>query len=358
MTIKEKVDQFTFEYHHRLKMTWQQLRQCGIDCGFTTVTKYGRDFHQLTKDICISFMKFHEGHLTNLLFSNGRPIHLDFDEQEIISYYSDYIELRYILEGEVETEIEGELAYFKEGEFCFIDSMAYHRESIRNSNGLLLNVSVKRDVFTDTLLNSVSGTPLQKFLRQNILQQSNQQHYLKFIPVLPEQKETSQEYLFQIVEEMINQRSGYLEISKGFIIRLMDYLSGVNNHISSREENDLYTQKLFESVSQFMRDNLQDMNMADLTRNFHFQPNYFNNLIKKQTGMTYSDYLIHLRMEQAKRLLISSNINIEEIMWMVGYHNKGFFCKKFREQTGLNPSRFRSLNQKNGEFEKSTDIPS
>lgn len=346
MGLRNSVEKIAFGPGQRLKMTYAQLQQCGIDMGFTSVIKYGRDFHQLTRDICLSFMKFHDLHLTNLLFANGHPIHLDFDEQEIISYYSDYIELRYIVEGSVELEIEGEMLRFNEGEFCFINSMAYHRESIHRSDGLLLNVSVRRDVFTDAMLNSVSGTPLQKFLRQNILQKGEQQHVLRFSAPGGQVNESAQDYLYHIMEELINQQAGYMEISKGYIIRLMDYLSITCRQELSRSESEEYTQKLFESVSLYIQENLQDITMADLTGQFHFQANYFNNLIKKKTGMTYSDYLIHLRILRAKQLLTDSAFNIEEIMWLVGYNNKGFFYRKFKESTGMSPSRYRTVSKK------------
>ncbi|SCH54137.1 Bacillibactin transport regulator [uncultured Clostridium sp.] len=91
-----------------------------------------------------------------------------------------------------------------------------------------------------------------------------------------------------------------------------------------------------------MKNNLSSVHMHALTENFHFQPNYFNNLIKKQTGKTYSEYLVFLRVERAKLLLESSNLNVEEIMWLIGYRNKGFFYKKFAETTGLSPSKYRT----------------
>ena len=46
---------------------------------------------------------------------------------------------------------------------------------------------------------------------------------------------------------------------------------------------------------------------------FHFQRDYFNRLIRKKTGMTYSEYLQNIRLEQAKRLLIETELTISEI---------------------------------------------
>ena len=342
MQLAEELYRIPIAPEHHLKMTYEQLNACDMDFDFISVIRDGKDFHKITQDLCISYQKFHQGHLTNLFFSHEHPVHLDLGDTELVSYYSDYIELRYIVSGYLTVEIEGEIASFTENEICFINSMAYHRESIRDSECLLVNICIDRDVFNEAFLGNVSISPLQKFLRKNIMMYSDRQHYLKFTPIKLEQLDSIQDSLFHIISEIRNKRPGYMDISKGYLIRLMDSLSSGYQYSFSRQENAIYEKKLFEAVSEYMKNNLSSVHMHALTENFHFQPNYFNNLIKKQTGKTYSEYLVFLRVERAKLLLESSNLNVEEIMWLIGYHNKGFFYKKFAETTGLSPSKYRA----------------
>ena len=49
-----------------------------------------------------------------------------------------------------------------------------------------------------------------------------------------------------------------------------------------------------------------------------------------------------LRIEYAKKLLLTTDLPIEEVIWQCGYSNKGFFYKKFRESTGCTPMHFRT----------------
>lgn len=342
MKLDEELYRIPIAPEHHLKMTYKQLNACDMDFDFISVIQDGKDFHKITQDLCISYQKFHNGHLTNLFFSYDQPVHLDLGDTELVSYYSDYIELRYIISGHLTVEIEGEIAHFHENELCFINSMAYHRESIQDSECLLVNICIDRDVFNEAFLGNVSISPLQKFLRKNIMMYSDLQHYLKFTPVKSDQLESIQDSLFHIISEIRKKQPGYLHISKGYLIRLMDSLSSGYQYSFSRRETAIYEEKLFEAVSDYMKNNLASVQMHALTENFHFQPNYFNNLIKKQTGKTYSEYLVFLRIERAKLLLESSALNIEEIMWLIGYHNKGFFYKKFTESTGLSPSKYRA----------------
>ena len=337
-------DEITTYYRHadrKFQMPYKELAALQLDIGYYSVVENGRDFHKISRDITLSVMKFHNGRISNLVFSNNRPLRLELMDTELTSFFCDYIELRYVLSGHLEMEIEGKTAGFDQSEICFIDSMAYHREFIDKSECVMVNICVDRKFFNDSFLSNIGLSPLQQFLRASIMKQSHNQHYLKFTPDEYAQSEKIKDYLSQIFFEVKNALPGYIEISKGYIIRLMDHLSTGYKYNFSQDDSATYSRKLYESVVEFMNDNLDSVSMEDLTEKFHYQANYFNNLIKKHTGCTYSQYLIRLRMEKAKILLSSSMLPIDEIMYLVGYNNKGFFYKKFTEYVGVTPARYR-----------------
>ena len=345
MNLRDHLRQLSVAPQHRLRMSYDELIRCGIETGFASEMRDGRDYHMLTQEIAVSFQHFHDGQLTNTIYSNGHPIRLDLDDPEIIFYYSDYIELRYIVEGEVEVVFEDERARFHAGEFCLISSSAYHRESMPKSNGTIFNISVQRQFFTSAFLSKVNVAPLQQFLRSNLLRQSDHRNYLRFTPKSPEEDAAVQPWLCQILTEVTGRRAGYMDISRGYLIRLMDHFYVGYQDDLAETKSSAFSQELFASVRQYMLENLREVTMSDLSAEFHFQPNYFNNLIKKHTGLTYSDYLIELRMDRARYALLNTGATIEEIMWLVGYNNKGFFYRKFTETAGLSPSKYRAAHR-------------
>ena len=356
MALKDDFYSIHVASDRHLNMSYEQLKLCGMEFDFDSKIIDGKDYHQLKQDISISYQEFKDGKLTNLFFSWDMPVYLEYDDTEIISYYSDYIELRCILSGTSEVKIEDEVVTFNENEICFINSMAYHQESIQHSNCLLLNISIKREMFHEAFLDNIGGTPLQQFLRKNIYKFSDTQSYLRFTPHSEKQSELIQDYLFHIVIEARTKKLGYMDICLGYLIRLMDELSKSYEYNFSRKESEQYSDKLFESVSDYIKMNLTNIRMEMLSENFHYQPNFFNNLIKKKTGMTYSDYLTYLRIDRAKTLLESTDLNIEEIMWLIGYSNKGFFYKKFEEATGLKPAKYRNFARQKSKSQKENDL--
>lgn len=311
-----------------------------LDIGFKSEVINGKDYHQVTRDITVSFQKFQNNSLINMFYTSGQPMYVELEDREVIPYYSDFIEWRYILSGYLVMEFEGERAVFQENEICFINSSAQHRESIADSKCISINISIDRSFFNEQFINNITLTPLQKFLRTNILHLGHMEKYLKFTSESSNRTDVL-EYIFTIINEVRFQKPGYLDISRGYFVRLMDTLSSGYHFKFSKTDSTKYQDSLFDSVSEFMQQNLGTVSIDNLIETFHFQTNYFNNLIKKYTGLTYSNYLIQLRMERAKVLLETTDLSIEEIIWLVGYHNKSFFYKRFTELTGISPAHYR-----------------
>ena len=66
---------------------------------------------------------------------------------------------------------------------------------------------------------------------------------------------------------------------------------------------------------------------------------------KQATATTLIDYVQNLRIEEAKRLLETTDQSFDEIAADVGYENPGFFRKLFKRRTGLNPLHYRKMFQ-------------
>jgi len=66
---------------------------------------------------------------------------------------------------------------------------------------------------------------------------------------------------------------------------------------------------------------------------------------KTATGTTLIDYLQNLRVEEAKRLLETGQMPVDEISAEVGYEDPSFFRRLFKRRTGLTPSQYRRMFQ-------------
>ncbi|HET6444507.1 MAG TPA: helix-turn-helix domain-containing protein [candidate division Zixibacteria bacterium] len=69
---------------------------------------------------------------------------------------------------------------------------------------------------------------------------------------------------------------------------------------------------------------------------------YFSRLFKKETGMSFTDYLIQRRIVRAKDLLLHTNITIDEITRAIGLENPSYFYRLFKRHIGMTPKELRA----------------
>ncbi len=74
-------------------------------------------------------------------------------------------------------------------------------------------------------------------------------------------------------------------------------------------------------------------------------PTYFCSLFQKEVGYSFIDYLTHLRIEEAKKLLLKTNLSISEISEKVGYSTPRYFSRIFMKTVEMQPSSYRSLHK-------------
>lgn len=63
---------------------------------------------------------------------------------------------------------------------------------------------------------------------------------------------------------------------------------------------------------------------------------------KKRTKMSFSQYLLDLRMANARKILIELDKPISDIAYLCGYNSSSHFCKVFRDHTGQSPYQYKA----------------
>lgn len=93
---------------------------------------------------------------------------------------------------------------------------------------------------------------------------------------------------------------------------------------------------------------MEEIKLAELATIMHISRQYLSTLFKAKIGISFSDYLISYRMDQAKTILTENKIAIEELAAMVGYRDAAYFSKSFKKYTGLSPKKYKEqANKKN-----------
>jgi two-component system response regulator YesN len=70
-------------------------------------------------------------------------------------------------------------------------------------------------------------------------------------------------------------------------------------------------------------------------------PSHLASLLKERLGLSYITYLTSIRIEQAKKLLRTTDLTVAAIAERVGYPNVTNFYRLFQRETGLTPGAYR-----------------
>ncbi|HVI43478.1 MAG TPA: helix-turn-helix domain-containing protein [Chitinophaga sp.] len=96
-------------------------------------------------------------------------------------------------------------------------------------------------------------------------------------------------------------------------------------------------------AQEFIEQNVSEkISVEDLSVRFAIGRRHFERRFKKATNNTPLEYIQRVKMEAAKKKLETSNMNVNEVMYEVGYSDLKAFRAVFKKLTGLSPADYRS----------------
>ncbi len=85
-----------------------------------------------------------------------------------------------------------------------------------------------------------------------------------------------------------------------------------------------------------------DLSLKSMSSELHISESYLTRSIKKKAGMSFSEFLTKVRIESAISLiLLYSSLTSLEVSEKVGYKSQHYFCKVFKEYTGMTPTAYK-----------------
>lgn len=177
-------------------------------------------------------------------------------------------------------------------------------------------------------------------------------------------KEISGHEILQMTKEICNQ---YLFFMKKYRLpveeNFMENFSiSADNCADAAELFDYMTRRITSSYEKAARLKKQDENrpirlvkkyveehfgepltLEEVSQVADLSPTYLSTIFKKDTGMTFLEYLSKVRMDMAKKLLKETNDTVADICGKVGYSDVRYFTKSFTKYAGLKPKEYRKL---------------
>lgn len=236
-------------------------------------------------------------------------------------HHSTY-EIFYVISGEREYFIEKEFFLAKEGDFVLVPKNMLHRTAGKGADRIVIyfSDSFLETYFSKALIDSLLSGFAPKIFHPNEdgAKKSRALLFTLLSAASSQQKETIlASYLFQLLFLLNSEENLAKNASKNS--RLQEILKYINQN---------YT--MISGIDQ----------IAD---HFYISKYHLCRTFTKEMGMTLIDYLNTVKIRAACDMIRQKKCNMTEIALGCGFNSSAYFCKVFKQETGLSPREYKSL---------------
>jgi Response regulator containing CheY-like receiver domain and AraC-type DNA-binding domain len=252
-----------------------------------------------------------------------------------------YLELDYVYRGSCKYYINNDeqIFYLKEKQLCIVNQNIVHGIEPLHEDDIIIKCMIPFSYIETTLFSETDpNTILKNFLLYALNENHLNASYLVF-----ELTDTlfMQEILYHLFFEFRNQELGWKQSVKHYLAILFVHLMRLPKENICRaqelEEESLNINKILNCIQK----NYPYITLKDLAKDFHFHENYLSRMIKEKTQRSFRDILSQIRLDEAEKLLLDTDLSVTQIAEKVGYRKPTFFYKLFKEHHGVTPMEFR-----------------
>lgn len=249
----------------------------------------------------------------------------------------DYVEVIYMCKGETTHIVNGDRVELSQGSLLFLAQNTTHEVLAADKDDIAVNFIIS-PVFFDTVLDMLGEeeSPLRRFVVKCLKNGGESGGYLYFevADVLPIQNLT-ENLIWSLLSED-GSRRGINRITMGLLfLQLLNYTDRLV-HKDREEESIIY-------VLEYIEEHYCDGELSEIAEILHYDISWLSREIKARTGKTYTELVLDKRLSRAAYFLCNTPMGVSEIAERVGYTNKSFFHKIFRQRYGLTPAKYRKM---------------
>lgn len=239
----------------------------------------------------------------------------------IKKHWHDYFEIEYFLEGEGETEINGEKYKLEKGVAMLLTPTDYHTVSTKGEL-TLINVS-----FDHTLLPVDIVKEIMCAEEGRVIRCGNDK-----IPDLAE--------IFETLNYEYRSDNGFKSQAINSLLEyvLITFLRNISFEVKIEQPYDEINKALIYMSITFR----EDPSLQEVADEVHLNKTYFSELFKKRVGITYIRHLNTLKINYAKKLMKTSGMSAEEIGYNSGFNSLSNFMHTFKKITGMSFLEFKN----------------
>jgi len=262
----------------------------------------------------------------NIFHNAARTIEIDHRKRTgyftmLSQHTHDRYELYYLLDGERDFFIRDRTYRVNRGNFVFVDKEELHRTidtGVPSHERVVIN-------FTESLL---AGFPLSG--RNGIV-------------TLPPQEQYKGEALVrELIAEAKGTSAGIDIMLEALLRQLLLLLFRAQAEQPQPESQPSFTHRIMSEIAAYVGAHYwETLHLKDVAEQFFISPYYLSRKFKLCTGFGFAEYVQHVRIREAQRLLRETELKIIEVAEQSGFGPVANFHKLFKKMNDCSPLQYR-----------------
>ena len=134
--------------------------------------------------------------------------------------------------------------------------------------------------------------------------------------------------------------SGIL-LSKAKILELVSLLLSESEKVATGKFSH-YSENIF-AACRFMEESFSShITLSDIAAKAALSPNFFHTVFKDSTKKTPAEYLLNIRLTNAKNMLVNTDFPLSDIAVSCGFESQAYFCYVFKKYMNTTPKKYRN----------------
>lgn len=278
-------------------------------------------------------------HIDGITYAFPYTMHeRDLTNYTVPWHWHEELEFNYAYKGSIEIETVNHVYTIRQGEAYFINT------NVMDTKRCAANCTVAIEhahLFHPILLTGHYRSVFQtKYLDPVLKDQSIE------VMVIREDTASGREFLSILhrLTSLYRKADAEFEIrsllAQGWLVLLQEITVQKQN----KKNQPLHTQERVKDILSFIHKHYPEkISMQDIAAHANISTRECIRSFKNTVHQTPMDYLIHYRIEQAKRQLRESEASVTEIAFQTGFQNSAYFSKTFKKYIGVTPTMFRQM---------------
>lgn len=146
-----------------------------------------------------------------------------------------------------------------------------------------------------------------------------------------------EELFQQLLRESQEKPPYYADAMLSYVNQLLICLCRFRQESKSQQ----HYHRTISPILDYVSDHFRTVTLGDLAQFSSYNPTYLSKLFHDTLGVNFTEYVNRLRIDEAVKLVLQSNMTIDEICQNVGFKSRLHFYEVFKKHTGFTPGALR-----------------